>query len=265
MFDMHHLTVCLVEPSRAQGQIIQHHLQELGISYIDHVETGGTALERIHEQPRPDIVISAMYLADMTGAELVMAMRQDERVREMPFVLVSSETRPQQLDAIRQAGAMAILPKPFTPQQLDKAIGSAIDYLNVDETRGDLEELDLDTKRLLLVDDSSVSRHFMRTVLERFGFCDIVEAENGREAISLMGYGQHFDLIVTDYNMPEMDGRDFIEYVRTTSHLTSVPILMVSGEQDKQRLAAVEDAGVSAICDKPFDLSTLRHLISQFL
>ena len=265
MFDMSQLTVCLVEPSRSQGNIIQHYLQELGVGLIDCLSTGSMALERISEQPRPDIVISAMYLPDMTGAELVGTMRGDEHLRDMPFVLVSSETRPQQLEAIRQAGAMAILPKPFTLNQMDKAICSALDYLNVEETRAELESLDLDTRRILLVDDSMVSRHYLRTVLERFGFCDITEAANGKDAVFYLSVGEHYDLIVTDYNMPEMDGRELIEYIRRDEYLMSTPVLMVSGEQDKQRLAAVEDAGVSAICDKPFDIATLKHLIRQFL
>ena len=90
------------------------------------------------------------------------------------------------------------------------------------------------------------------------------EAANGMSAIPLLQETQ-YDLIITDYNMPEMDGRALIEYVRTLSPQMSVPILMVSGEQDETRLAAVEEAGVSAICDKPFEMSTLRSLIVQFL
>lgn len=265
MFDMSQLTVCLVEPSRAQGNIIQQYLQELGVGLIDRIGTGGMALERMSEQPRPDLVISAMYLPDMTGAELVSTMRGNDLFRDMPFVLISSETRPRHLDSIRQAGAMAILPKPFTMNQMDRAISSALDYLNVEGTRAEFESLDLDTRRLLLVDDSTTSRHYMRTVLERFGFCDIVEASNGQDAIFQLSGGEHFDLIITDYNMPEMNGKELVEHIRADDRLMSTPILMVSSEQDKQRLAAVEDAGVSAICDKPFDLSTLKHLIRQFI
>jgi two-component system chemotaxis response regulator CheY len=96
------------------------------------------------------------------------------------------------------------------------------------------------------------------------GFDQIEEAANGMSAIPLLQETE-FDLIITDYNMPEMDGRALIEYVRTLSPQMSVPILMVSGEQDQTRLAAVEEAGVSAICDKPFEMSTLRSLIVQFL
>lgn len=265
MFDLSSLTICLVEPSRAQGNIIQHFLHELGVEMIDRAETGADALQRIREVPRPDIVISAMYLPDMTGSDLVTQMRLAEDMREMPFVLISSETRPQQLNAIRQAGAMAILPKPFTVSQLDKAITSSVDYLNIEETRAELESLDLDTKRVLLVDDSLTSRNYLRNVLERFGFCDIDEASNGKEATEVLQFDTNYHLIITDYNMPEMDGKALTEYIRNDPRAGSIPVLMVSSEQDQQRLAAVEEAGVSAICDKPFDMSTLSQLIRQFL
>ena len=72
-------------------------------------------------------------------------------------------------------------------------------------------------------------------------------------------------MIVTDYNMPEMDGREFTEFVRTRSGQSSVPILMVSSEQNRNRLAAVQNAGVSALCDKPFDPRLVRDLILKLL
>ncbi|MFC3532267.1 response regulator [Vogesella facilis] len=264
MFDLHHLTVCLVEPSRPQGTIIQGYLQQLGIERVMLCTDGAAALAGMRAVPRPDIVVSAMYLPDMTGADLVVAMRGDEDLREMPFVLISSETRPQQLDAIRQAGAMAILPKPFSLTQLDRALCSALDYLNAADLRASLEGYDLDARQVLLVDDSVTSRHYLRSVLERMGFEHISEAGNGAEAVPLLDV-QRFDLILTDYNMPEMDGKALIEYIRSHPVNMSCPVLMISGEQDFARLAAVEEAGVSAICDKPFEIDTLRQLVTQFL
>lgn len=264
MFNLQHLSVCLVEPSRPQSTIIHGYLQQLGIEKVDVVADGQEALVRMHAVPRPDIVISAMYLPDMTGADLVLAMRDDDELREMPFVLVSSETRPQHLETIRQAGAMAILPKPFNLSQLDRALCSALDYLNAADLRSSLEDFDLDARQVLLVDDSATSRHYLRSVLERMGFEHISEAGNGAEAVPLLD-AQPFDLILTDYNMPEMDGKALIEYIRSHPVNMSTPVLMISGEQDFARLAAVEEAGVSAICDKPFEIDTLRQLIRQFL
>jgi two-component system chemotaxis response regulator CheY len=73
------------------------------------------------------------------------------------------------------------------------------------------------------------------------------------------------DLVVTDYNMPEMDGKALVDHIRQRSWQASVPILMVTSESDFGRLAAVEEAGVSGICDKPFDAATVRRLLGRML
>ena len=101
-------------------------------------------------------------------------------------------------------------------------------------------------------------------MLQRIGFERISEAINGQEAVPLLDTTL-FDLVVTDYNMPEMDGKQLVEYVRQHSMQPSVPILMVSSEHDEGRLAAIEQAGVSAICDKPFEVELIRKLLRNFL
>jgi two-component system chemotaxis response regulator CheY len=73
------------------------------------------------------------------------------------------------------------------------------------------------------------------------------------------------DLVVTDYNMPEMDGKALVDHIRTRSWLASVPILMVTSESDQGRLAAVEEVAVSGICDKPFEPNMVRALLTRIL
>jgi two-component system chemotaxis response regulator CheY len=131
-----------------------------------------------------------------------------------------------------------------------------------------MDEMDMDidfgSLRVLLVDDSRNARHFIRRVLENLGLRHFVEAENGREAVVHLD-STMFDLIVTDYNMPEMDGLALVDYVRRQSWQATVPILMVTSESDQGRLAAVEQSGVSGICDKPFEPSVIRGLLRQAL
>ena len=93
--------------------------------------------------------------------------------------------------------------------------------------------------------------------LEKF-----TEAENGKQAINCLDK-HSFDLIVTDYNMPEMDGKDLVYYVRNKSRQSNIPIMMVTSETNKSRLAAVENSGVSAICDKPFEPKVVSRLLRQ--
>jgi len=207
------------------------------------------------------VVISSLYLPDLSGTDLVTAMRRDPALEAVPFILVSSETRPQVLEPVRQSGACSIVPKPFNEQQLSLALYAAADYLN---PPADLDLAEIEGLRVLLVDDSVASRRHLRRLLEEIGIENISEAADGRQAVAWL-QDSMVDLVITDYNMPEMDGRELTEYIRTQSWQNTVPVLMVTSEQNQGRLAAVERAGVSAICDKPFEAGSIRRLISDAL
>lgn len=264
MIELHNLCICLVEPSSVQANIITDHLKEIGITQIDRVTSGADAINLLEGDNSPDLIMSALYLPDMTGTDLIFAIRQQANQSHTPFILISSETNARYLDGVRQAGTIAILPKPFTVVQLLRSIQNTLDFLNAEETREDNSDLKFSNLKVLLVDDSKVARKHIRYVLESIGFEDFTEVGDGREAIPLVD-SVFYDLVVTDYNMPNIDGLGLVDYIRTKSIQTSVPILMVSSEQDVGRLAAVMDAGVSAICDKPFETNLVRNLVRKFL
>ena len=255
------LHVLLVEPSSTQQRIIINHLNGFGVMQIDKVTTGRAALETMNPDMH-DLVISAMHLEDMTGTELVQNMRMDTRTRELPFMLVSSETNFRYLEPIRQAGVIAILPKPYEIEQLKRALFSTVHYL--DPASLDTKDIAAEDLKVLVVDDSFTARNHIKRVLSNMGIEQLQEAKNGKEAVDIIR-DTHFDLIVTDYNMPEMDGKQLVEYIRTQSTQASIPVLMVSSESDDNRLAAVQQAGVSAICDKPFEPGTVRELLLKML
>jgi len=255
--DLFHLDVLLVEPSPTQLKIIRERAAAVGIMQIREADGVQSALAAMSVKV-PDLVISALYLPDGDGTHLVQTMRDTPALQQVAFVLVSSETRPQALDAVRQSGVCGILPKPFSSGQLQRVLAATLDFLSDDAPVDD--DIDYDALRVLLVDDSANARRFMRRVLENMGLLDIVEASDGSEAVMLLEQTM-FDLVVTDYNMPEMDGRALVEYVRSQSWQALVPILMVTSESDMGRLAAVEQAGVSGICDKPFEPATVRNLL----
>lgn len=256
------LSVLLVEPSHMQANLVSRMLEHQGIRRIKAVDSAAAALAALTEEAAEGrVVISSLYLPDMAGTELVGAMRADPDLESIPFILVSSETRPQVLDPVRQSGACSIVAKPFNEQQLSRALYAAADYLNPPH---DMDVAEVESLRVLLVDDSLASRHHLRRLLEELGIERITEAVNGKEAVVLLQETM-VDLVITDYNMPEMDGRELTEYIRTQSWQNTVPVLMVTSEQNMGRLAAVERAGVSAICDKPFEAGSIRKLISESL
>lgn len=262
MLEVENLIVALVEPSNVQSQIIKSTLHERGIDRVTVYESGQQLLSTLATN-LPDLIFSAMYLPDMTGTDLVYTLRDTPAWAELPFILISSETNPYYLDPVRQAGSMAILPKPFSPSQLTRALENTLDFLNA-EALDIYTGTDFADMTVLLVDDSSTSRNHVRGMLDKLGFEKIFEAKNGLEAIPLLN-SQLFDLVFTDYNMPQMDGQALLEFIRKESMQSSVPVIMVSSEENQSRLSAIEAAGVSAICDKPFGIEVMRKLMSQLL
>src|SRR5574343_1246308 len=255
------LTILLVEPSSMQAHLVQRMLENQGLRRVIRVETAAEALKALHAANEQTVVISSLYLPDQPGTDLVAAMRAERALESVPFILVSSETRPQVLEPVRQSGACSIVAKPFNEQQLSRALYAAADYLNPPD---DIDAADIENLRVLLVDDSMASRRHILRLLAELGITRVVEAENGKAAVALLQETM-VDLVITDYNMPEMDGRELTEYIRTQSWQNTVPVLMVTSEQNQGRLAAVERAGVSAICDKPFEAGSIRKLISEAL
>ena len=259
-----HLTslhVFLVEPSHTQRLIIGQHLADAGINDVKYIATGKEALAELKHN-LPDLIISSMYLPDMTGVDLVQTIRLDGASYEMAFLLISSETNIKYLEPIRQAGAIAILPKPFTQLELFTALNATIDYLHPE--KANLDHFDIADLQVMVVDDSEFSRKFITRILSDIGIENITLAEDGVQALELFNR-YYFDLIVTDFNMPGMDGLELVQCIRASNGQKTVPILMVTSEQNQNRLAAVEKAGVSAVLDKPFEPSSIKQLIIRLL
>lgn len=259
---MHNLHTLMVEPSIPQQKLIREQFERQGIIDITTVDSGTTALASMAEI-LPDLVVSAMYLPDMSGVDLIHAMRVRDDFEYTPFLLISSETNHQHLEPIRQAGVVGILPKPFEVDDLRRALYAAYDLCAAAHLRESFG-IDFHKLQVLLVDDSVMSRNYIRRVIENFGVVHIDDAENGRQAMQLLA-ANHYDLLLTDYNMPEMDGQALLAFVRQESNQPNIPALMITSEQRAERLAALAQGGLVTICNKPFEPRVIGNLIQQVL
>lgn len=259
--NLSNLLVVLVEPSNLQRSIIRKHLANFEITEVEECLSGQETLDFMANQV-PDIVISAMHLPDMTGTDIVSKMRDDERLQKTTFLLISSETHYRFLEPVRQAGAIGILPKPFSEKDLGKVLHSTLDYIGDYET--EVTDDDFENLNVLIVDDSRVSRSYFKGILQNLGVKTLVEAEDGAQAFSLF-QKQHFDLVVTDYNMPNVDGKELLELIRQDENQPSVPVMMVTSEQNEASLAAIESSGVSALLKKPLTYDVIKRIIIELV
>ncbi len=254
------LNILLVEPSAVQRKIIRKELNKELVEDIDEADSVEAAQNRIRAV-QPDLVISALYLPDGSAMDLLQGIRQSPETKDLPFMLVSSETRHSELDQFKQSGVIAILPKPFNHDHLATALNSTLDLLSHDEL--DLEYYDPTSLRVLVVDDSRMARNIIKKVLGNLGINLITEATDGSEAITLLPEG--FDLVVTDYNMPEVNGLELAEHIRNSIDYSHLPILMVTSESSQAHLSNVSKSGVNAMTDKPFEPSTVKQLLARIL
>jgi serine/threonine protein kinase/CheY-like chemotaxis protein len=247
-------TVLLVEPSRSQAVIIRGYLQTLGFQHVATAPSGQKALE-IARTDRPQVVLSAMHLPDMTGVQLAERIRAEAQLATAGFILITSQADTQEANALSQAGNTVRLPKPFDADRLAQALATATGSAPRHGRRsGDL--------RVLVVDDSAAARAHIRIVLAGLGLRYIAEASDGAEAVSLLTR-EEFGLVVTDYNMPRIDGRGLIDFIRHHSSTPSLPVIVVTTETDPAKLAAVRQLGVLAICDKSFGPEVVRGVLER--
>lgn len=254
------LAILLVEPSAVQQKIITHELCGQGVHALEVVANIEQALERMRSFV-PDLLISSLYLPDGDAPQLFARMLDYQELSDVAKMVISSEQKKDNLEAVRQAGVLALLPKPFARKDLELALATTVDFLNLEELQ--LELYDAANLRVLLVDDSRMARNYVGRVLQQLGICNIDEAENGAQGIELLEQNL-YDLVVTDYNMPVLDGEALVNHIRQTPGLSHIPILMVTSE-DQSRLASVRQAGVSAICDKPFEIANISQMLASLL
>lgn len=116
----------------------------------------------------------------------------------------------------------------------------------------------------LVVDDFSTMRRIVKNILRDLEFRNILEAENGTAAIQVLST-QKVDLIVSDWNMPVMNGLEFLKHVRSTQNIKDTPFLMVTAEAQKENILEAVKAKVSNYIVKPFTAATLAEKLAKIL
>ncbi|ACM64579.1 TPA: chemotaxis response regulator CheY [Campylobacter lari] len=119
--------------------------------------------------------------------------------------------------------------------------------------------------KLLVVDDSSTMRRIIKNTLVRLGHKDVLEAEHGVEAWDLLSQNDDIKVLITDWNMPEMNGLELVKKVRAEEKYADMPIIMVTTEGGKAEVITALKAGVNNYIVKPFTPQVLKEKLEDVL
>lgn len=116
--------------------------------------------------------------------------------------------------------------------------------------------------KFLVVDDFSTMRRIVRNLLKELGYSNVDEAEDGAMALSKLK-NESFDFVISDWNMPNMDGLEMLKQIRADAAIAKLPVLMVTAEAKKENIIAAAQAGASGYVVKPFTAATLDEKLSK--
>jgi two-component system, chemotaxis family, chemotaxis protein CheY len=116
--------------------------------------------------------------------------------------------------------------------------------------------------KILIVDDFSTMRRIIKNLLRELGFSNTSEADDGSTALPILK-GGGFDFLITDWNMPNMEGIALLKAVRADPMLKSLPVLMVTAEAKRDQIVEAAQAGVNGYIVKPFTAETLKEKIDK--
>ncbi|SFP16645.1 two-component system, chemotaxis family, response regulator CheY [Enterovibrio norvegicus DSM 15893] len=116
--------------------------------------------------------------------------------------------------------------------------------------------------KILIVDDFSTMRRIVKNLLRDLGFNNTVEADDGLTALPILKKGG-IEFVVTDWNMPGMQGIDLLKHIRADDELKHLPVLMITAEAKREQIVEAAQAGVNGYIVKPFTAATLKEKLDK--
>ncbi len=248
--------VLLVEPSKLQGMMIGNQLKSLGIADVKFAVSGADAFEQFSKGGYKAIVCS-QNLPDCSGIELAQKIKATPSGKGISFILITSNID-NEMESLAAKVDFKILRKPFTPEQLKSTL--PVNAPSVSQPT----VVQPTTKTVLLVDDSSFARKRMLGILKTLGFDDVVEAVDGAKGLA-MAQSRPFLFIVSDFHMPILDGKGFVESLSQDPKLKNIPVLLITSEPDSFLLDPIRNLKSCRILSKSSEASALKVEISKFI
>ena len=118
--------------------------------------------------------------------------------------------------------------------------------------------------KILVVDDFPTMRRIVRNLLKELGYSNVDEAEDGAAGLARLRSGK-YDFVISDWNMPNMDGLAMLKEIRADASITHLPVLMVTAESKKENIIAAAQAGASGYVVKPFTAVTLDEKLNKII
>lgn len=242
--------ILLVDDSQVIHRLTESMLDPAAFDLL-HASDGVQALAMIRER-RPDLIISDIEMPGMDGYAFCRAVKTDPSLADIPVLIQSSLTAGINIDRGFSAGADDYITKPVQAEELISRINVLAPITGM-----------VRQETILVVDDSPVIRSLIAQGLRQQGF-GAAFAVDGSDGLRRLAEGDPA-LIITDYEMPVMDGMTFVRQVRAMPRHRHTPVIMLSSHESRSDRAKGRMAGISEYLSKPFSTDKLLAAIERLI
>jgi CheY-like chemotaxis protein len=263
--------VLIIEDDATQQEVLKNSFEEKHIE-CELVTTGQEAIEQL-KQAHFGTIILDLELPDTDGFKLVETLSHCTNANT-PIIIYTARDLDKRQDAQLRKYARRIVLK--TDKSISRLLNETTLFLHwlqganqtteaaVSSTTDSVQLHEMEDKKLLLVDDDIRNLYSLSAVLEECGF-EIETAGTGNEAIVALNSGQHFDLVLMDVMMPEMDGLEAMQAIRQDSRFKELPIIALTAKAMKDDRARCIAAGANDYLSKPVDTNKLKAIVKMWL
>lgn len=271
------MKVLVVEDTELMRKILCEHVRRFGATEVIQAVNGIRAIEVLQDKPI-DIIISGLNMPKMNGLELLVKVRQSPEISNIPFLMVTSEASRESIKEIIKAGVSELLIKPFTAATIRAKVSNLrnasyeantlprFDKSNTEMVLPDtlpIHAEHIDELKILVVDDTPENLMLTTGVLKND--YQILIAKNGGRALEICNSNSPPELVLLDIMMPDMDGFEVLERLRTQPLTSHIPVMFVTAlSQNEDEIKGLACGAVDYI-KKPVQPEILRLRVKALL
>ena len=261
--DTSNVSILIVDDEPLNREVFSHILKKSG--YITRGVGSGTNAFDLMKVETFDMVLLDINMPEISGIQVLEQMRSSKTTRDVPVIMITAENDNNTVVQCIKLGADDYIKKPIEPALLRSRIWRCLQkYKNFSGTEpGDVPVRDKARANILVVDDDE---HYRAIVQHRLTANNhiIIQARTGKEALDLLETNK-IDLILLDVVMPELDGFQTLERIKSTEKNRHIPILMCSADDSPKTIDKCLTAGADDYVLKPFNAALLNARIQSCL
>jgi CheY-like chemotaxis protein len=227
---------------------------------ITETKDGQEALDLLCDGLRPDVCLIDLRMPKVDGLQMLQRMRRDPLLRDIKVIITSSSRDKDTIVALARLKISGYLLKPYNAEKTFAALRPVLASVTANPA---LFSKNLLSRTALVADDNATERTTLKEIFKTALGWELIQAEDGQEALERLHTGLRPDLLLVDLRMPKLDGFGLIQRIREDATLRNLRIVVVSGDNDRDQVRALAQLNISGYLLKPFDEAKVKAALRQ--